>query len=129
MNRAMVRTLTARIRWPSVHRPDQLKARSASASSSVGVESVSDAIQGLDCIKLGVGSAELAADPLDVAVDGAVVNIDVVMISDIEQLVARFDDSGALRERFEDQEFGDGQSHVPAVPHDLVAGRVHHQPA
>ena len=79
--------LSARMRWPSVQRPDQLSARSA---SSLLVETVSDAIEGLDCIEVGGRGAELAADALDVAVDGAVVDIDVVIIGDVEQLVARF---------------------------------------
>ncbi len=82
----MVRMLTARMRWPSVHRPDQLSARSARPHCSS--KSVSDAIEGLDRIELAVDGAELAADALDVAVDRAVVDIDVVLIGDVEQLVA-----------------------------------------
>src|SRR4051794_905620 len=100
---------TARIRWPSDHRPDQLSARSA---SSLFVKTVSDAIEGLDCIELGVDRAELAADALDVAVDGTVVDEHVVLISDVQKLVARLDHSRALRKRLENQEFGDRQRHV-----------------
>src|SRR6476646_5446436 len=114
--------LTARMRWASVHRPDQLKARSE--SSLLVVETVSDAIKGLDRIKFGVGGAELPSYPLDVTVDGPVINVDIFMIGDIEQLVARFDDAWALGERFEDQEFGYGQGHVLAFPLHLVAVRV-----
>src|SRR6478609_6648261 len=102
----MVSTLTARIRHPSVHRPDQLSRRSA---SSLFVKSISDAIEGLDCIELWVRGAELAADPLDVAVDSAVIDIDVVVIGDIEQLIAGLDDSRTLGERLQDHEFGDGE--------------------
>ena len=67
--------------------------------------------------------------PLDVAVDGAVVDIDVVLIGDVHQLVARFDHAGPLRQRLEDHELGDGQRDVPAVPFHPVPGRVHGQPA
>src|SRR5678816_1071533 len=99
--------LTARMRWASDHRRDQLKARSA--SSLLVVESVSDAIKGLDRIEFRVGCAEFPADPLDVAVDRPVVDVDILVIGDVEQLVARLDHSGALGERLEDQEFGHGQ--------------------
>src|SRR5438477_2171298 len=101
MTRTAVSRLSARIRWPSVQRPDQLSARSA---SSLFVETVSDAIEGVDCIKFGSLCAELAADSLDVAVDGAVVDIDVVAIGHIEQLVTAFYDTRPLCQRLEDQE-------------------------
>src|SRR3954463_9433821 len=112
------------MRWASVHRPDQVSRRSA---SSLLVESISDAIECLDCIEVGVTGTEFPADSLDVAVDRAVVDINVVAISDIEQLVAGFYHSRALRQRFEDQEFGDGQRDVLAVPADLMACWVHRQ--
>src|SRR3982750_737819 len=111
-----VSRLSARIRCASVNRPDHRGARSG---SSLLVESISEAIEGLDCIELGVDGAELAGDPLDVAVDGAVVDISVVAIGHIEQLVTRFHNSRALRQRFEDQELGDGERDVLAVPPDL----------
>ncbi len=95
------------MRCASVHRPDQVRTRSA---SSFFAEFISDAIKGLDCIELRVDAAELAADALDVAVDGAVIDIDIVLIGDVEQLVAGFDDPRALGKRFQDQEFGDGQA-------------------
>src|SRR5512146_2941958 len=118
--------LSARMRWASVHRPDQLSRRSA---SSLLVESISDAIEGLDCIEFGVGGAELAPDSLDVTVDGAVVDINIVTIRNIEQLIASFDDAGTLGQRFQDQELGHREADVLTVPAHLVAGRVHHQPA
>src|SRR5215213_7119599 len=98
-----VSRFSARIRYLRLNRPDHLSRRSA---SSLLVESVSDAIEGFDGIERRVDGAELAPDALDVAVDGAVVDIDIVAIGDVEQLVARFYDSGALGEGFEDQELG-----------------------
>src|SRR3954447_3445342 len=108
------------MRCARLHRPDQLKARSA--SSSLFVETVSDAIQGLDSIEVGIAGAEFPSDAFDVAVDGAVIDIDVVLIGDVEQLVAGLYYARALGERFEDQELGDGQRHVFALPQHLVPG-------
>src|SRR5690349_6549009 len=91
---ASVNTFTARMRWASVQRPDQVRTRSASLFLS---ESVSDAIEGLDRVELRVDRAEFSADALNVAVDGPVIDIDVVLVSDVEQLVARFHDPRSLR--------------------------------
>mmetsp|Transcript_15415 Transcript_15415/g.24215 ORF Transcript_15415/g.24215 Transcript_15415/m.24215 type:complete len:201 (+) Transcript_15415:244-846(+) len=63
------------------------------------------------------------------AVDGAVIHIDLVVIGDIHQLVAALDETGALRQRLQQQEFRDGQRHVMALPADRVAQRVHLQMA
>src|SRR4051794_28284147 len=123
---ATAKMLTARIRWRSESRRDQPSARSR---CSFLAKAVSDAIEGLDRVELAVDGAELAAHALDVAVDGPVVDIDVVLIGDVHQLVAGFDHARALGERLEDQEFGDGEGHVPAVPAHPVARRIHDQPA
>src|SRR5579872_4086383 len=114
--------LTARMRWASVHRPDHL---SRSSASSRFVEAVADAIKGLDCIELGIDGAELAPDPLDMAVDGPIIDIDIVAIGDVEQLVARLHHPRALRKRLEDQEFGYSQADVAPVPQHFVSRRVH----
>src|SRR5215212_5617227 len=94
-----VSRFSARIRYLRLNRPDHLSRRSA---SSLLVEAISDAIEGIDGIKGRVDGAELAADALDVAVDGAVVDINIVAIGDVEQLVAGFYDSRTLGERLED---------------------------
>ena len=122
---------TARMRCASVHRPDQLRARS-SPSSGCGLthlQSGSRRHRGSRSHRTPGRRAELAADALDVAVDRAVVDIDVVLVGDVEQLVAALDHAGPLGERLEDQEFGHRQRDVLAVPHDLVPRRVHRQPA
>src|SRR5215469_10640904 len=65
--------------------------------------SIADAIQRFDLRKLIIDRLELLAQPLDVAVDRAVVDIDVLAIGGVHQLVAVLHVTGSLRERFEDQ--------------------------
>src|SRR5687768_15663826 len=122
----MAKMLTAMIRWRSDSRRDQL---SRSSRSSLLGKAVPDPVERLDRLELAVGLAELAPHPLDVAVDGAVVDIDVVLIGDVHQLVARFHHPGPLRQRLEDHELCDGEGDVLAVPADPVAGRVHAEAA
>src|SRR5689334_20719820 len=57
-------------------------------------ELVPYAIECLDGVELGIHRAKLAAHALDVTVDGAVVDIDVVVVRDIQELVAGLHDSG-----------------------------------
>src|SRR6187431_2321110 len=109
----IAKILTARMRWRSVKRRDQ---RSPSSRSSFLCKAVSNAIERLDRLELAVDLAELAPHALDVAVDGEVVDIDVVLIGDVHQLIARLDHAGSLGERLENHELGDGQGHVSAVP-------------
>src|SRR5688500_11290135 len=129
-NSARVRMLTARIRWVSVHRPDQLNSRSSASDDSrpsLIFETVADAVEGFDGVEVRVDRAELAPDALDVAVDRPVVDVDVVLVGDVEQLVAALHHTWPLGQRFQDQELGDGQSHVLAVPQNFVPGRIHGQ--
>src|SRR3546814_11203825 len=72
--------LTARIRGVSETRPDQ---RSARTPSSLLGESVTGAIQRFDSVELGIELTEFKANPLEVAVDGAVVDIEVGVMSGI----------------------------------------------
>src|SRR5580704_8514853 len=83
---------------------------------SVLAISITDAIERFDLCELVVDRLELLAQPLDVAVDGAVVDIDVLAIGRVHQLVAVLDVAGALRQRLQDQELGDGQLHLVALP-------------
>src|SRR6185503_7036931 len=88
-----------------------------------------DAIKGFDRIEGWIDAPELAPDSLDVAVDGAVVDVDVVVIGNVEQLVARFHHARPLGERFQYQEFCHGEAYVLAVPPHLMTRRVHRQTA
>src|SRR3546814_2201954 len=109
---ATAKMFTARMRVVSDHRPDHFNER----SSLFFGESVADAIERFDCLEALVDGAELLAKPLDMAVDGAVVDIDVILICGVHQLVARFHKAGALRQRFQDHELGDGKRHVASGP-------------
>src|SRR4051794_32073578 len=96
---ATAKTLTARIRWRSETRLVQPR---QPLGLSFLAKAISDPIERLDRAEAAVDGAELAAHPLDMAVDGAIVDIDVVLIGDVHQLVARFHHPGPLGERFED---------------------------
>src|SRR5476649_2687345 len=77
---------------------------------------IADAIQRLDGVEIVGHRLELLAQPLDVAVDGAVVDIDLVVIGRVHQTVAAFDKAGTLRQRLQDQEFSDRQPDRLALP-------------
>src|SRR3989344_9370914 len=76
---------------------------SRSADGLISCETVAGAIQGIDSGKFGIDLAELAPQPLDMAVDGAVVDIDIVLIGRGHQLVAALDDTGPRSQRLQDQ--------------------------
>src|SRR5580765_4548115 len=67
------------------------------------LEAIADAVQRLDHLEIVVDHLELLAQPLDVAVDGAVVDIDLVVIGGVHQRVAAFHHPGPGRERLQDQ--------------------------
>jgi hypothetical protein len=96
------------------------------------LEAIADAIERFDHLEIvsrPQSVVELLAQALDVAVDGAVVDIDLIVIGRIHQRVAAFHDAGALRQRLQDQELGDGQRDRLALPGAGVALRVHAQQA
>jgi len=62
-----------------------------------------------------------------VAVDGAVIDVDLVVVGRIHQGIAAFYHTGPLGQRLQDQEFGHGERHRRPVPRAGVALRVHHQ--
>src|SRR3546814_20557429 len=115
---ATAKMFTARMRVVSDHRPDHFNER----SSLFFGESVADAIERFDCLEALVDGAELLAKPLDMAVAGAVVDIDVILICGVHQLVARFHKAGALRQRFQDPEPGDGKRPVDSRSAERRAG-------
>src|ERR1700724_2455498 len=88
----------------------------ASAALSTVAVAISDAIERLDLGEFPVGYFELLAQPLDVAVDRAIVDIDVLAVSGVHQLIAALDVAGPHRQRFQNEEFGDGQLDVLAAP-------------
>src|SRR5262245_29577063 len=67
------------------------------------LETVTDAVQRLDHVEGVVDGLELLAQALDVAVDGPVVDVDLVVVGRIHQGVAAFDHAGAARQRLQDE--------------------------
>src|SRR5436305_7151880 len=78
------------VRW-RVRAPKVLAPRRSTAlrpRESAFLEAVADAVERLDHVEVIVGLLELLAQALDVAVNGAVVDIDLVVIGRIHQRVA-----------------------------------------
>src|SRR5690606_35153950 len=123
--------LRARISPPRREPPNRRVRRRrpalAGADGSAFAVAVSDAIQGLDRVELGIDDPELLAHALDVAVDGPVVDVDLVVVGGVHQVVAALHEAGPLGQRLKQQELGHGQLHGLAVPGALVARRVHGQ--
>src|SRR6516225_156969 len=92
-------------------------------------EPITDAIERFDHVEVVVGPLELLAQPLDVAVDGAIVHVDLVVVGGIHQRVAALDHAGPAGERLQDQELGDRERHWLILPGAGVALRVHAQQA
>src|SRR5215217_9043421 len=76
--------------------PAMLSIFGGGARASGFLEAVADAVERLDHLELVVDDLELLAQPLDVAVDGAVVDIDLVVIGRLHERVAALDDARAL---------------------------------
>src|SRR5580704_15977927 len=77
-------------------------------SPSAFLVAVADAIQRFDLVEAVVDRAEFFADALHVAVDGAVIDINVLAIGGVDKLVTAFHHAGARRQRLDQQELGDG---------------------
>src|SRR5215472_16699374 len=61
-------------------------------------ETIADPIEGLDHFEFGLDHFELLAKPLDVAVDSAVVNVDLIVVGRVHQGVSAFDHARTRRE-------------------------------
>src|ERR1700754_3797030 len=72
---------------------------------------VADAIQGFDRVDLRIDLPELLTHALDVAVDGPVVDVDLILVGRVHQVVAAFHEARALGQGLQQQEFGDRQLH------------------
>src|SRR6185295_17220702 len=101
-------TPTTRIRNPAKFQMKIIRAmrvRAIARKPSALVVAVADAIERFDRVEVAVDVAEFLAEPLDVRVDGSIVDIDLIIIGRVHQLVAAFHVTGALGERLEDEEF------------------------
>src|SRR5262249_42374513 len=96
------------------------------ADSAVPI-SIPDAIEGFYLGKIRIDAFELLAEPLDVAVDRSVVDLNVLPIGRVHQLVAVFDVPRTVSERFEDQELGHRELYRLAVPGAQMACRIEDQ--
>jgi len=60
-----------------------------------------------------------------VAVDGAAIQINLVVISHIHQLIPTFHKAWALRQRLKQEKLGHRQAHILTLPTDRMAKRIH----
>src|SRR5271156_3725906 len=90
-------------------------------------EAISDAIERFDHFEFRLDDLELLAQALDVAVDRAIVDIDLIVVGRVHQGVAALDDTGSRRERLQDQEFGDRERDRNAFPSAGMPLRIHFQ--
>src|SRR6056297_2020883 len=105
---------------PSTFYPD-------ASTSLLFVVAIPDTIKRFDCREILVNHPHLLAKPLDVAVDRSVIDIYLIVIGDVHQLIARLHEARALGEGLQQQELGDRQRDIPALPGYCVAQRVHPQ--
>src|SRR5690606_24329821 len=103
--------LRARMKPPRRDPPKRKRRRAGASSDSALAVAVTDAIQGLDSVELGVDHAELLSHPFHMAADGAVVDIDLIVIGGVHQIVAALHEAGMLSQGLQQQELGDGQLH------------------
>src|SRR5262249_141114 len=86
-------------------------------SGSAFAVTASDGIEGLDRVEVRIELPELLAHALDVTVDGAVVDVDLVVVGGVHQVVAALHETGTLGQRLQQQELGHRQFHRLAFPH------------
>src|SRR5271165_5210154 len=86
-----------------------------SAGSAVAV-SIADAIKRFDMGEIAFYRLKFFPQPLDVAVDRAVVDIDVFAICRVHQLVAAIDMPGTVRQRLQNQKLGHRQFDMLIAP-------------
>src|SRR5579875_1273470 len=87
----------------AVARSGDALAGGCGSGSAVAV-AISDTIEGFDLGKILVDGLELLAQPLDVAVDGAIVDVDVLAIGAIHELIAALHMAGTQGQRLQDEE-------------------------
>src|SRR5712671_3696762 len=80
------------------------------------LEAIADAVERLNHIEVVVALLEFFAQALDVTVDRASVDINLVVVSGGHEGVAALDDPGPGGERLQDQEFRDRQGHRLGLP-------------
>src|ERR1700685_4095626 len=89
---------------------------SAWRNAALFLVAVAYAVERFDRVEIVGHHLALLAQALDVAVYGAVIDIKLVVIGSVHLAVAAFEKAGALRQRLQDKEFGDGEADRLAVP-------------
>src|SRR6266568_2164957 len=90
-------------------------------------EPIADAVERFDHIEIVVAPLELLAQSFDVAVDRAVVHIDLVVIGRIHQCIAALDHARPARERLQDKELRYRQRNWLVFPRAGVPLGIHAQ--
>src|SRR5690606_205091 len=140
---ARARTLTARMRRvigeSRRSRPCRCSAEWSNADGALATRAgrseersgsavaVSDAIERFDLSEFGINRLELSSEPFDVAVDRAVVDVDVLAVCGIHELVAALHIARPYGEGPEEQKFRDGQRNRLAVPTAEMTSAVEQQ--
>src|ERR1700730_12891016 len=96
-----------------------------SSTGSQFLKAIADPVQGLNHIEFAVGRLEPLAQTFDVAVDGAVVDIDLIVVGHVHQGVPAPDHAWTADQRLQDPEFSDRQSDGLVLPGAAVALRIH----
>src|SRR5580704_682053 len=89
------------------------------------LESVADPVKGLQHVEGVVDLLEFLPQALDVAVDRAVVDIDLIVIGGIHQRIAALDHAGTGGDRLQDQKLGNREGDRLVPPGAGMALRVH----
>src|SRR6478672_11809416 len=106
-------SLRANANLPGVATPVSINCRSSTpavtSSSSPSLhyrsdllEAIADAVQRFDHVEVVVDRLELLAQPLDVAVDGAVVDVDLVVVGSVHQCIPALYNAWAVGKGVED---------------------------
>src|SRR5689334_14764838 len=74
-----------------------------------------------------VNHLEFLAQPLDVAVDGAIVDVNLIVVSGIHQRIATLNHTGTGGQCLEDKKLGDRQSYGLAFPGARMPLGIHAQ--
>src|ERR1700736_3715877 len=111
---------------PDAHGRQRPKPRGVRLTSGF-LEAITHAIEGFDHLEIVIHDLEFLAQPLDVAVDGAVIDIDLIVISRIHQGVAAFYHAGTGGQGLQDQKFGHRQRDRLVLPGAGMTFRVHPQ--
>src|ERR1700747_2027762 len=91
------------------------------------LETIADAVERRNHVEGIVDALELLSQALNVTVNGAVVDIDLVVVGRIHESVAALDHPWSGCQRLQDQEFSDRERHRLGLPRADMSFRIHPQ--